>query len=95
MSDLPTFRAENGRVAWLTGRGTIYLDERQIDGLLDIFGDAEGGAELFNQLWEARADLAVEPLGRPSAIAVLKPLTCTVRQLDPAIWGDAIEGTAA
>lgn len=77
------FAAEHGAVVWLTGRGTIRLSPASVDQLLDIF-EREGAVELFNDLWQARADGAVAPL-----IPVLEPLTCTVRQLDPALWGGA------
>lgn len=75
------FIAEHGAVTMLTGHGPVRLEASQVDQLLDIFGEAEGAAPLFNALWDARADLAVAPL-----IPELKPITITVRALDPGRW---------
>lgn len=77
------FIAEQGGVSWLTGHGTVRLNEAQVEQLLDIFAGAEGGAALFNALYEARADLAIAPL---TAIPELRPLNVTIRALDPRIW---------
>lgn len=77
---MTAFVAEHGAVSMLTGRGSIRLEVHQVDQLLGIF-DCEAGRNLFNALWDARADLAVAPL-----IPVLEPITVTVRALDPRIW---------
>lgn len=74
------FAAEHGAVVWLTGRGTIRLSEASADQLLDLF-EREGAIELFNELWQARVNVAVAPL-----IPVLKPITLKVAKIDwPAV----------
>lgn len=74
------FIAEHGAVTMLTDRGPVRLEPHQVEQLLDIF-QREAAKDLFNALWDARADLAVAPL-----IPKLKPITITVRALDPGRW---------
>ena len=48
------FIAEHGGVTWLTSRGPIRLNEQMVEGLLDLFGEADdlAAAKLFNELHE-------------------------------------------